>query len=140
MKHLFYYSVLLSTLFLNFIANPIYAGTQNIKEIPGGGNRWSPKTYATPDVTDIFNNVVSVLIGIITITAALYFMFQIFLSGYDWISASGEPNKVASARNKMTYAIMGLAIVVAAYAIVGLIANVLGIMVFNPLLNKNIFP
>lgn len=78
--------------------------------------------------------VVSTAIGFITICAGLYFMIQVMLGGFEWISASGDKGKLEKAQNRITHSLIGLIIVVAAFAIVSIIGTVLGldILLTNP--------
>jgi len=62
-------------------------------------------------VLTIVINVFSVIIGIVAV-------IMIIISGFKYISSSGDTNKVASAKNTIVYAIVGLIIVVCAQLIV----------------------
>lgn len=76
-------------------------------------------------------NIISSIIGFLTIVAGLWFMIQFILGAVSWISAGGDKGKVQQAKDKITQAVIGLAIVVAAYAIAGLIGNILGLDFLN---------
>lgn len=78
------------------------------------------------------NKVVSVLIGFLTIVAALYFLFQFIIAGFQWISAGGDKNNTTAARDKITNSLIGLLIVVIAWAVIGIIGKVLGLDILNP--------
>lgn len=97
---------------------------------PSGG-RFTPNP--TPaSITDRFTSGFSAIIGLLTILAALYFMIQILLAAYTILGSGGQSAKLDEGRNKITYAVIGLAVVVASYAIVGLVSNLFGINVFTP--------
>lgn len=72
-------------------------------------------------------SVISLIIGVLTIIAGIYFMIQFLLGGLNWIGASGDKGKLQSAQDRMSQAIIGLIIVVAAYAVVSIIGKILGI-------------
>ena len=91
----------------------------------------------TGKVGNVFNKVVSGFIGFLTLIASLWFGLQIILSGYDWISSGGDKGKIETARNKITYSIIGLTIVVSAWVIISLIGKMLGLDILNP---GSIFP
>lgn len=78
------------------------------------------------------NRVISQIIGILTIVAALWFLFQFITAGLAWIGSSGDKHNLEEARNKIINAIIGLIIVVAAYTLVGIFGRMLGIDIFNP--------
>jgi|GEM_PF-1903502 len=71
--------------------------------------------------------VISAAVGLITIVAGIWFMLQFLLGGFSWITSSGDKNKVQEAQHKITNSIIGLTIVVAAYAVANLISKILGI-------------
>lgn len=71
--------------------------------------------------------IISNLIGFLTIVAGIWFMFQFITAGISWISAGGNPESLNSARDRMRNALIGMVLVVGAWAIVGLIGNILGL-------------
>lgn len=83
-------------------------------------------------VGNTFNKTISGVIGFLTIVAALWFGIQLITAGYDWISSGGDKNKMETAKNKITYAIIGLVIVVAAWVIIAIIGKILGLDILNP--------
>ena len=83
-------------------------------------------------VGNVFNKIISGFIGFLTIVAALWFGIQIILSGYDWISSGGDKTKIETAKNKITYSLIGLTIVVSAWIIISLIGKTLGLDILNP--------
>ncbi len=81
---------------------------------------------------DRLNQMISSIIGFLTICAALWFLFKIFMAGYAWISAGGDTEKTTEAWHTITNGIIGLVIVVAAWVIVGLIGTMIGLDILNP--------
>lgn len=76
--------------------------------------------------------IISNIIGFITIVAFVFFLFQIIFAGYTFMSASGDEKKLEASRKKLTNGILGLTIVVVAYGVTAFIAKLLGIdNVFN---------
>ena len=78
------------------------------------------------------NSVVSAIIGFMTVIAGIWFMFQIIIAGYDWISAGGDKTKTEAAMHRIRNALIGLVIVVAAWVIVGVFGTILGLDILNP--------
>jgi hypothetical protein len=78
--------------------------------IPDGGN-----------LGGILNWVV-IALGIVAVLAALFFLLW---GGIKWITSGGDKEKVDSARGTITYAIIGLVIVILGYVIVSFIRNLL---------------
>ncbi len=63
------------------------------------------------------------LVGVI-ITVAL-----IMYSGIQWTLSNGEKEKIASARARITYSIIGLVVIITAFIIVKVVLSILG---YNP--------
>lgn len=72
------------------------------------------------------------IIGVITILATLFFIVYAFLAAFEWTTAGGDSGKVAKARDRLIWGTLGLILVVAAYAIVGLIGSLVGIDILEP--------
>ncbi len=83
-------------------------------------------------VGSTLNKGISTLVGFLTIVAALYFLFQFIIGGYQWIAAGGDKNETTAARDKITNSIIGLMIIVIATAIVGIVGKLLGLDILNP--------
>jgi len=81
--------------------------------------------------SNLFTKVISTIIGLITIVAGIWFLIQLLLAGFNWISSSGDKNKVQEAQHKITNSVIGLTIVVAAYALTSLLGKILGINVLD---------
>lgn len=76
-------------------------------------------------------SIISKTLGFLTIIAGLWFIVQFVLAAVTWISAGGDKGKTTQAKEKITNAIIGLAVVVAAYAITALISSILGLNFLN---------
>jgi len=64
---------------------------------------------------------------------ALVFFFMLILGGLKWVMAGGDEKKVGEARGQITNALIGLAIVFAAWAIMKLIGTLFGIDILGGL-------
>ena len=78
------------------------------------------------------NEILSFIIGFMTVVAALWFIFQFITAGYQWISSSGDKGKLETAQKKLQYSIIGLVIVVSAWVVIGLIGRIIGLDILNP--------
>lgn len=76
-------------------------------------------------------SLISALVGALLIVAALLAFFFLILGGIQWITSGGDKAGMEAARNKITHAIVGLIIVGAAWAIMLLIQNFLGITIIG---------
>ncbi len=80
-------------------------------------------------------DIMSSVIGFMTITASLWFMFQILYAGYEWISSGSDTKKLAGARDRITHGFFGLIIVVAAWSLLAVVGQFLG---YDTLINPSI--
>jgi len=71
---------------------------------------------------------------IISFITAFFFLLQ---GALGWITSGGDEGKVEAARNRITQAIIGLVIVVAVWALFGLVQDFLGIQIFG---NDTVLP
>ena len=86
------------------------------------------------DVTraaSILTNIISRTMGVMTIAAGIWFIFQFIIGGYSYMTAGGEPQKMSQATQKITSALIGLVVIVAAYAIMSLLGELLGFKFLN---------
>ena len=104
------------------------AGT-NLGLINGIGPLGNTSVGANFTIT--FARVVSQTIGVMTIFAGLWFIAQLFQGAYSWISAGGDKQAVENAKKRLTNAIIGLGIVVAAYGLIGIVGAFLGLDILN---------
>ncbi len=81
-------------------------------------------------ITDI-GQLISAVVGTLLIIAALLAFFYLILGGIQWITSGGDKAGMEAARNKITHAIVGLIIVGAAWAVMLLVQNFLGISVIG---------
>ena len=75
--------------------------------------------------------LISALVGVLLIISALLAFFYLILGGISWITSGGDKAKMEEARNKITHAIVGLIIVGAAWAVMTLVQNFLGVTIIG---------
>lgn len=109
------------------------------KDIPGGGEfrgigPLGLEGKAVADAPVVFGTIISNVIGFMTIVGALWFIFQVMIAGYNWMTAGGDKQKLADAKGKVTSSIVGLGIVALAVVLVRLVALLLKIdVVLDPI-------
>jgi len=86
-------------------------------------------TGAVP-FTNLGALLANILIVLFFFAAVLAFVF-IVIGGIQWITAGGDKMAAQSARDRITAAVVGLVIVVAAFGITFIVLTVLGINIFN---------
>ncbi len=65
------------------------------------------------DIYKIFNSVVNLLV----VVAGIWFLVQIILAGFNYITGAGDSNKTGEAMKKITDSVIGLVVVAAAFII-----------------------
>lgn len=79
-----------------------------------------------------FTKILSNVIGVMTVIAGLWFMFQFIIGGYGYMTAGEDPQKMGNATKKITSSLIGLVVIVAAYAVISLLGSMLGFDILNP--------
>lgn len=81
------------------------------------------------------------IIGAITVLAGLFFIVYAFMAAFQWVTAGDDSGKIEKAKNRFIWGTLGLILIVASYAIIGLIGSLIGISILDPgtMLN-NIIP
>lgn len=80
-----------------------------------------------PNILIEIANVISRIVGFITIIAGLFFFFQLLYAGFAWLTSGGDSERLAHARDRITNSLLGLTLVVGALVIMGLVQTFFGI-------------
>lgn len=88
------------------------------------------------EIKDLVNIVENIFNLLIRLTGILAFI-TLIISGFQYLTAGGDPKKAQSARDTITYAILGLVLVILAYFILRFISEFTGVtrvleFEFNP--------
>jgi len=110
------------------LSSKVFAKTFELAPIEGSG-RWS-ETGGDASIKNL-EKIFSTVIGFLTIFAGLYFMVSFLIGAIGWTTAGGETDKIETAKKRMTNGAIGLIIVVAAYSIIFIIGEVLGLDILN---------
>lgn len=96
--------------------------------------------FAQGDISGFNTNLVSFtnlgqllsnVLGLLFFVAALFSFVFIIIGGIQWITAGGDAKAAQSARDRITAAVIGLLVVVAAFAITVVLGQVFGIDLFH---------
>lgn len=74
------------------------------------------------DLTGVIENIISLLAP----AAAVAFLIMLIVGGFQFLTSGGDPKAVAGARTTLTYAIIGIILVVASWLILVLIGQITG--------------
>lgn len=100
-----------------------------------GWGPWGNIAELGRDVTaaaKAFTTIISNIIGVMTIVAGIWFMFQFIIGGFNWLTAGGNREAISAAQSRLTNAFIGLIVVVGAYALIYLIGELLGFRILQP--------
>lgn len=84
-----------------------------------------------PAVANSFEDLISKIIGVLTVSAVLWFLIMFFLGAIAWINAGGDAKAVEAARAKIFHALTGLVIVLLALIFTSVLGWLLGIEILN---------
>jgi hypothetical protein len=85
------------------------------------------------DAPTVLTNVLTATVGLLTIIAAIWFVFLLITGAIGIITSGGDKAALENAQKRITNGLIGLVIVVAAIFIIDLIGNILGIPnILNP--------
>lgn len=95
-------------------------------------NVWNTNVDTTPGALSTLETVISSLLGIVTVVGGILFLYSFIQGALGWVTAGGDSGKIQKARDQIIQGAIGLIVLVAAYAIVGLIGNIVGMRILNP--------
>lgn len=96
---------------------PVISDIQSFLE--AAGNPWSN--------VQTVQTLVPALIKLVLIAAVVVFFFLLLWGGIRWITAGGDKEKLAGAQKTLTAALIGIVILLSAWAIIALVQNFFGI-------------
>lgn len=76
-------------------------------------------------------NIISAVIGVMTLCGGLYFVFQVITSAYHWMNSGGDKAKLSQAQQKLVDAVTGLVVVLSSYSLISLLSYVFGWDIFD---------
>ncbi|MCB9801830.1 MAG: hypothetical protein H6774_01955 [Pseudomonadales bacterium] len=98
---------------------------------PAVDNSYTQNADTIEGATNNTALVLSNIIGILTILGGLFFVVYFIIGALNWTLAGNDSGKVGKAIDQMRNATIGLALLVASYAIIGVIGSILGFNIFN---------
>jgi hypothetical protein len=79
-----------------------------------------------------FDNIVSTIVGVLTVSAGLWFIFQLLGGALQWLGSGGDKQAVQNAQKRIVSALTGLLIVVLSYALIAVISRIFGLYILSP--------
>jgi len=106
---------------MNYLSSPVFAQT----------NSWEEKGCVVDGVPTlkcfevVFSNILNVAVGFAVVVLFLFLV----IGGFKFLTSGGDPKATESAKNTLTYAILGLALLVGIWFILLFIEKLTGIKV-----------
>lgn len=104
---------------------------------PYSGLNSKIRNTALPDMwggisgTSFLQKFFNVFISLVFAVGGIIFFFMLITGGIKWIGSSGEKGKLEEAQKQITSALVGLVILLLAFAIIKLIESLFGISILN---------
>ena len=86
-------------------------------------------SYAAVDEPAKLSGIVKILeniIGLLAPAAGIAFLIMLIIGGWQFMSSGGDPKAVGGAKNTLTFAIIGIILVIASWLILQLVAEITG--------------
>lgn len=115
-----YYIIIFLALTCLFLASLNFAQAYSFSDIGGFSKTTAGEAGLTQ--TDYAIIVASVITAVLALTGAIFVILFIY-GGFTWLTSAGSEDKVKKAKNVLTYAVIGVFIVAAAYSITNFIAT-----------------
>lgn len=77
------------------------------------------------------SNFLSNGLELIFVFGQVIFVFMIVWSGFEWITSGGDKDKVTAARKRITYAILGIALMALSFFFITVIGKIIGFNLLN---------
>nr|MBP6989720.1 hypothetical protein [Candidatus Shapirobacteria bacterium] len=75
---------------------------------------------------------ISNLLKLVAVIAGIYFVVQLVLAGFEYISSNGDVKKTELAWAKIWQSLLGLVIISGAFIIAGVVGRLTGINILSP--------
>ncbi|HUV71749.1 MAG TPA: hypothetical protein VMW25_01955 [Clostridia bacterium] len=100
---------------------------QGLGTLEGIGKLGSPDLINEVTAAGTFANILSNIIGVMTIIAIIWFTFVLLTGAIGWLSSGGDKTKIENSQKQITNGIIGLVVVISAIFVIKLIGTLLGI-------------
>ena len=87
----------------------------------------APSIPTASKITDIFTKGGFDVINLVFVIIGLLFFANLIMSGWEYMMSSGDMKKIQAASTRLINGFIGLIMAVAAYVVVRLVTNVLGL-------------
>lgn len=132
MKKILLVNIIITILFLPLISQAYLVDPGVVDPYGGAETLAADAGYESQPSSDRLPIVIGSIIQIALSFLGVFFMILIIFSGFQWMSAGGNPETVGKAKSRITNAVIGLAIVLVAYGITWFITGTLTGNIITP--------
>ena len=105
---------------LNFLPQLVLAASSTLQDqfnanLQGAGTNLGYNSVTSGD--NFINSAVGAIITVVLGFVGLIFFLMIFVAGYQWLASGGNADTIKKSKARLTNAVIGLIIVLAAYLI-----------------------
>jgi hypothetical protein len=109
-----------------------YQQLTQVFNVPGGGGAINGPLPGNPtSIGDLFKLNGNNLLSVVVFLAGAALLGYLVIGGYKYLTAQGDPKAMDSARNTITYALIGFAIVAFSYIIFQVVETFFGIKILG---------
>jgi hypothetical protein len=83
-----------------------------------GTNTASGQTGTAKQASDSINNTIAAALNILSVAGGIVAVVMLIIGGFRYVTSGGDSGKISSAKNTITFAIIGLVVVLFAQALV----------------------
>ncbi|MBI3443114.1 hypothetical protein HY008_00380 [Candidatus Woesebacteria bacterium] len=91
-----------------------------------------PLGTAGANAPTVFENIISITIGLISAVAGIWFIFNVITGALQIIGSEGDKGALENARRKITYGIIGIVVVIGGMFVAQFVGQQLGLNILNP--------
>lgn len=123
-------AILFSIGFLNLSSPTLTLATNNIIDLEQHLTTDTPYNFGILYRIWRVEPTIQGIIELIIIIASIIFFICILFSGFQWLTAGGDANDIATAKGRLSNCLVGLAITMLAWAVMLIIQYFFGVSVF----------
>ncbi len=87
--------------------------------------------YNPTDPLNTTAKVISTFVGVMLTLSIIYFFTYVIFAGFNFMTSEGDKNKLETAKNQLSYALLGFAVIVCLFGILRLISTITGVDMIN---------
>lgn len=89
------------------------------------------QTQSPGSAPGTLENFFTRLLGALTIIGGMAFLIYFVLGAFNYLTSQGDREKIAKAQRYISFAVIGLILIILAWAIIGIIGSILGFDILN---------